>query len=65
LTTKRNEDIFEELKGEPVEEKLNVTKMNINRTPKIMFNYRRNGQRGLRKTFEKTVRRGRNRSIVA
>jgi hypothetical protein len=65
LTTNRNGEILEELKAEPVDEKLNVTRININRTPKLMFNYRRNERRGLRKTFEKTVRRGCNRYTLA
>ena len=48
---KRNEDILEELKVEPVDEKLrkykshwlrHVTKMNNNRMSKMMLNYRPN-----------------------
>jgi hypothetical protein len=50
---KRNEEILEELKVEPVDEKLrrcksnwlqHITRMN-NRVPKILLNYRPNGRR--------------------
>jgi hypothetical protein len=53
---KSNEGILEELKVEPVEEKLrryksnclqHVTRMNNNRMPKIMLTYRPNGRRRL------------------
>jgi hypothetical protein len=56
LVTKRNEDILEELKVEPVNEKLqrykwkllwHVTRMNSSRMPKIMLNYRPNSRRRL------------------
>jgi hypothetical protein len=49
---KRNDEILEELKVEPVDKKLrryksnwlqHVTRMNNNRMPKIMLNYRPNG----------------------
>jgi hypothetical protein len=57
---KRNEEIQEDLRVEPVDEKLrryksnwlHVTRMN-NRMPKIMLNYRPNGRR--RKTFEENL----------
>ena len=51
---KRNEEILEELKVKPVDQKLRryksnwlqrVTRMNSNRMPKIMLNYRTNGRR--------------------
>ena len=50
---KRNDDIWEELKVEPVDEKLrrhksnwlHVTWMNSNRMPNITLNYRPNGRR--------------------
>jgi hypothetical protein len=53
---KGNEEIFEGLKVEPVDEKLrrcksnwlqHVTRLNNNRMPKIMLNYRPNGRRQL------------------
>jgi len=62
LDHRRNEKILEQLRVEPVDEKLrryksnwlqHVTRMN-NRMPKIMLNYRPNGRR--RKTFEETNR---------
>jgi len=51
-----NEEILKELKVEPVDEKLRryksdwlrqVTRMKNNRLPKIMLDYRQNGQRRL------------------
>jgi hypothetical protein len=53
---KRNGEILEQLKAEPVDEKLrryksnwlqHVTRMNNNRIPKIMLNYRPNGRKRL------------------
>jgi hypothetical protein len=53
---KRNEDILEELKVEPVDEKLrrykshwlrHVTRMNNNKMPKIRLNYRPNFENDL------------------
>jgi len=51
LNHKRNKEILEELKVEPVDKKLrryksnwvHVTRMNSNRMPKIMLNFRQNG----------------------
>jgi hypothetical protein len=71
---KRNEEILEELKVEPADEKLrryksnwlqHVTRMNNNRMPKIMLNYGSNGRSRLGRPFEEAIRRGRNRSIKA
>jgi hypothetical protein len=51
---KVNEEILEELEVEPVDEKLkrcrpkwlrDLTRMNSNRMPQIMLNYRPNGRR--------------------
>jgi len=53
---KRNEESLEEMKVEPSAAKLggyksnwlqNVTRLNNNMIPKIMFNFRRNGRRQL------------------
>jgi len=74
LDHKRNEDIFEELKVETVDEKLrryksnwlrHATRTNSKRLPKIMLNYRSNIKKKTWKTSEKTIRPGRNRSIQA
>ena len=54
FNNKRKEELLEELKIEPVYEKLrryksnwlcHITRMNNNRMPQIMLNYRPNGQR--------------------
>ena len=61
---KRNDDILEELKAEPVDEKLrryksnwlrHVTKMNNSRVPKIMLIYRPNGRRRLGLPLERLL----------
>ena len=53
---RRNEEILEELKVEPADEKLrryksswlrHATRMNNSRMPKLMLNYRPNGRRPL------------------
>jgi hypothetical protein len=65
LDYKRNEEILEGLKLEPVDEKPrrynsnwlgHVTRMNKNRIIKIMLNYRTT--KTTRKTFDETIRRG-------
>jgi hypothetical protein len=59
---KRNEDILDELKVEPVDEKLRryksnwlryVTRMNKNNVTKITLNYRPNGRRRLGRLLKK------------
>ena len=69
---KKYEEILEELKIEQNDEKRrryksnclqHVTRMENNSVPKIMPKYRRNGQRGLGRPFEETIRRSHNRSI--
>jgi hypothetical protein len=61
---KRNEEISEGLKVEPVDEKLrryksnwlrHVTRMNNNRMAKIMLNYRPNGLRGFGRPLKTLV----------
>jgi len=61
---KRNEDILEKLKIEPVEEKLrryksnrlrHVTRMNNYRMPKIILNYSPNGWRRLRRPLKRLL----------
>jgi hypothetical protein len=42
-----------------------ATRMNNNRMPKIMLNYRPNGRRQREKPLKETITRGRNRSIKA
>ena len=65
---KRNEEILEEMKVEPADEKLkryksnllrHVTRMKSNRMPKIMLNYRPNGRRRLGTTFNPLKTNGR------
>ena len=65
---KRNEEILEELKVEPADEKLrrfksnwlrHVTRMNNNRMPKIMLNYRPKWTKTTWKTLEEITRQGR------
>jgi hypothetical protein len=61
---KRSEEILDELKVEPVDEKRrrhisnllqHVTKMNNNRMPKIMLNYRPNGRRCLGRSLKRLL----------
>jgi hypothetical protein len=61
---KRHEDILEELKAEPGDEKLrrhkshwlrHVTRMNSSRMLKIMLNYRPNGRRRLGRPFKRIL----------
>jgi hypothetical protein len=61
---KMNEEISEGLKAEPVEEKLrkykskwlrHVTRMNSNRMPKIVLNYRTNGRRRLARRLKRLL----------
>jgi hypothetical protein len=61
---KRKEEIFERLTGEAVDEKLSryksnwlrhVTRMNNNRMPKIMLNYRPNGPRQLGRSLKRLL----------
>jgi hypothetical protein len=58
---KSKEEMLEDLKMEPVDEKLrryksnllrHVTRMDGNRMPKIMLNYRANGRRRLGRTLK-------------
>jgi hypothetical protein len=42
-----------------------ATRMNNNRMPKIMLNYRPHGRRRLERPLKETITRGRNRSIKA
>jgi hypothetical protein len=62
---KRKEGILEELKVEPVDETLrryksnwlqHVTRMNNNRMPKIMLNYRHKWTKTTWKTFDESIR---------
>jgi predicted Zn-dependent protease with MMP-like domain len=71
---RKNKEILEDLQVEPVDEKLtgyksnwlrHVRRMNTNRMPKIVLNYRPKWMKTTWKTFEETVRRGRNRSVKA
>jgi hypothetical protein len=61
---KRNEEILEELKGEPADKKLrryksdwlqHVTRMNNNRMPNIVLNYRPNGRRLLERPLKRLL----------
>jgi hypothetical protein len=58
------EEILEELKVEPVDEKIiryksnwlqRIRRMNINRMPKIMLNYRSNGRRRLGRPLKRLL----------
>jgi hypothetical protein len=71
---KRKEGILEEMKVEPLDEKLrrnksswlrHATRMNKNRVTKITLNFRPNGKKTTWKTYEEYSRRGRNRYIEA
>ena len=71
---KSNEGILEEMKVEPLDEKLrrnksswlrHATRMNKNRVRKITLNFRPNGKKTTWKTYEEYSRRGRNGSIEA
>ena len=64
LTFRRNEGILEELKVEPVDQKLtryksnwlrHVTRTISNRMPKIMLNYRTNGRRHLGRPLKQQI----------
>jgi len=70
----RNEEILEELKAEPVDQKLrryksnwlrHVTRMDSSRMARIVLNCRPNGRRRLGRPLKRQIRRGRNRSIKA
>jgi hypothetical protein len=59
---KRNEEILEESKVEPVDKKLrryksnwlrHVTRMNTNRIPKVLLNCRPNGRRQLKRSLKR------------
>jgi hypothetical protein len=61
---KRNEEILEELKVDPVDKKLgryksnwlqHVARMNNNRMPKIMLHCRPNGRRRLERPFKRLL----------
>jgi hypothetical protein len=69
----RDEEILEEFKVEPVDEKLrrhkarwpqHVTRINSNRMPKAMLTYRPSGRRRLRRPL-KRLRLGRSRTVEA